>query len=366
MARKIKVLYTIPNFETAGCCKVVYDILDNIDKSKFDVEVMIKHNRGELFKEVQKLDIPIHIYNYEARYYPLWSLPIRVLRIAGFFKKLNVDIIHSWHWCSDFTEPLAAKLAGIKYVYTKKNMSWGNKAWKIRSRLSTSIVIINSSMKTSFFRNYNDIELIPIGIDTSYYKPKERKGQIDDIRTATDTFVVITVANMVPVKGIEYLIRSFIKVENRTEKKMKLFLVGSVEKEYAKKLKKESRYSNNIYFLGKKMDVRPYLAESNLFVIPTLNVGRKEAQGVAPLEAMAMGIPVIASNLEGLSEVMTGYEDNLVEPANVDDLTKKIEEQMNSGIPKQPKKPLNFLKRYELETMIKSYEHLYKKMKKTK
>lgn len=360
--KRIKVLYTIPNFDTAGCCKVVYDILDKIDKTEYDVEVMVKHNRGKLFKEVQKLNVPIHIYNYEASYYPLWSLPIRVLRIAFFLKKLNVDIIHSWHWSSDFTEPLAARLAGIKYVYTKKNMSWGNKAWKIRSRLSTSIVTINSSMKTSFFKNYNNIELIPIGIDTSYYKPKERKGQIDDIRTATDTFVVITVANMVPVKGIEYLIRSFVKVENRTEKKMKLLLVGSVQNEYAKKLKKESKYSNNIYFLGKKMDVRPYLAESDLFVIPTLNIGRKEAQGVAPLEAMAMGIPVIATNLEGLSEVMTGFEDNLVEPANVDDLAKKIEGHIMSDKPEQQPKPLGFLKRYQLEKMIESYELLYKKI----
>ena len=70
--------------------------------------------------------------------------------IKNFFKKHQFDIIHSWHWSSDFSEPLAAKMAGIPFVYTKKAMGWGNKAWTLRSKLSTKIVVVNETSQAGY------------------------------------------------------------------------------------------------------------------------------------------------------------------------------------------------------------------------
>ena len=81
----------------------------------------------------------------------------RLLKIILFFKKHQFDIIHSWHWSSDFSEPLAAKLGGIHWVYTKKSMGWGNKAWKWRSYLSSKIITINSDMSRFFLNRLSKI-----------------------------------------------------------------------------------------------------------------------------------------------------------------------------------------------------------------
>ena len=44
--------------------------------------------------------------------------------IISIFRKLKIDLIHSFHYGSDYSEALAAKFAGIPWVYTKKNMNW--------------------------------------------------------------------------------------------------------------------------------------------------------------------------------------------------------------------------------------------------
>jgi hypothetical protein len=59
---KHRILYTIPNFDTAGSGKVVQDLLKNIDKDLFEVHLLIGHDRGNYFKEyISQLPIYIHV-----------------------------------------------------------------------------------------------------------------------------------------------------------------------------------------------------------------------------------------------------------------------------------------------------------------
>ena len=148
--KKIKILFTIPNFDTAGSGKVVYDLVANLDKNIFDPEICCFHGNGSFFEQIKELNVKIHFFRFAAPYKPLLTFPFRLIKIVRFFRKHRFDMIHSWHWSSDFSEPLAAKFAGIPYIYTKKSMSWGNKAWKIRSGLSSRIVVINKDMKRMF------------------------------------------------------------------------------------------------------------------------------------------------------------------------------------------------------------------------
>src|SRR5690606_24436535 len=147
---KIKILYTIPNFDTAGSGKVVYDLVKGLDKEKFEVEVACSNNRGTLFKEVENLGIPIHILETTTKYRPYFTLIYRLKPIRDFFKIHKYDIVHSWHWSSDWTEAFAARWAGSKWIYTKKAMSWGNRHWKIRSYLANFVITINDEMHGYF------------------------------------------------------------------------------------------------------------------------------------------------------------------------------------------------------------------------
>src|SRR5690606_21298834 len=126
--------------------KVVYDLASSLDKTKFDVEIACGSDKGDFFKTVKALKIPIHIIETKTSLSPYFSLIFRILRISRFFKKQKYDIVHSWQWSSDWTEALAAKLACIKWVYTKKAMGFDSKHWPIKSYLADFIVTVNTDM----------------------------------------------------------------------------------------------------------------------------------------------------------------------------------------------------------------------------
>ena len=311
--KKTKILYTIPNFDTAGSGKVLYDLAKALDKDKFEVLIACTKDNGAFFEEVKKLGLPIFIRPITKPLKPYYSLLFRLKENIQFIKKNNIDIVHSWHWSSDWTEVLAARWGGAKFVYTKKAMTWGNIHWKIKSYLSSFIITINEEMK-NYFPNKKAQQLIPLGLDTAYYNSELFQ------RTESTTFKVITVANLVPVKGIEVLIKAIHLLNNAN---IQLEILGDDRAEYASELKKmviNLGLQKQITFLGKHNDVRPFLAQADLYVIPS----EKEGMPMALVEAMCMGIPVLGSNISGINYVLKDFSHLLFEAKNEEELAKKI------------------------------------------
>ncbi len=358
---KIKILYTIPNFDTAGSGKVVYDLVKGLDRNKFEVEVACSSNRGAFFSEMEGLGIPIHIVETTTKYRPYNSLFFRIKTIKNFLRSNNYDIVHSWHWSSDWTEVIAARWAGAKWIYTKKAMSWGNKHWKIRSYLANFIITINDEMR-SYFPSKKNQKLIPLGIDTNYYNPKIFPQKPDQNKV----FNIITVANLVPVKGVEVLIKAIKKLNDAA---IKLTVLGDNSNEYGRFLASLCRDLNmeqQVEFLGKKSDVRPYIATSDLYVIPTLNEGRKRGMPMALVEAMCMGVPVLGSNISGINFVLKDFKNLLLEAGNEILLSQKILELKILSEPERIKLG-NELRMYVLENFnyqkfIEAHQKLYNEL----
>ncbi|SDB22514.1 Glycosyltransferase involved in cell wall bisynthesis [Flavobacteriaceae bacterium MAR_2010_188] len=319
---RIKILFTIPNFDTAGSGKVVFDLVKELDKNVFAPEICCNHDGGDFFEEIKKLQLPIHFFKVTADYRPLTTLPIRIIKIVRFFKMHHFDIIHSWHWSSDFTEPLAAKIAGIPFVYTKKAMGWGNKAWQWRSKLSSKIIAINKDMIKGFLQPYHHKTVyIPLGVDLEKFYPLPKDiTLLEQLKLSENDFIILTVANLVEVKGIEILLEAVLKLNNA---QIKVLIVGADHSDYANHLKTKYNHEN-FQFLGKKNDVRPYISVADLFVIPTLDEGRKEGLPIAPLEAMAMGKTAIGSNISGVKDLLEEFPDYLFKAGDVNELANLI------------------------------------------
>jgi len=358
---KIKILYTIPNFDTAGSGKVVYDLVKGLNKSLYEVELACSSNRGTFFKEMESLGVPIHIVDTTTAYRPYHTLLPRIDSIRKFIKKNKYDIVHSWHWSSDWTEALATRLAGAKWIYTKKAMSWGNRHWKIRSYLANFIITINEEMHHYFPYKKNQM-LIPLGIDTDFYSSKHFAEKANN----AEVFNIITVANLVPVKGIEVLIRA---VKRLNDSSIRLVVLGDNTNEYGHYLTKlcnNLKMQNQVKFLGKKPDVRPYIAESDLYVIPTLNEGRKEGMPMALVEAMSMGIPVLGSNISGINYVLKDYKYLLFEAGNEKELVKSISKILKLSVEERLKlgnQLREYLKdNFNYAKFILEHEKLYQKL----
>lgn len=360
MERRIKVLFTTSNFKTAGSGKVIYDLISGIDPAKFEIEIACSHNEGDFFKTIKSLQLPIHIFNTKTTYQPYSLLPSRIRCIMRFFETHNYDIVHSWQWSSDWTEALAARLSGAKWIYTKKAMGFKSKHWFIKSYLANFIITINDEMK-DYFSYKKSQKLIPLGIDLQYYSP-----QHFPIKIKTENFNVITVANLVPVKGVEILIEALHELNDNT---IHLTIVGDHNNSYGKQLEtlsKKLNVSDQVVFLGKQFDVRPYIANADLYVIPTLDEGRKEGMPMALVEAMSMAVPVLGSNISGIKYVLRDFQEFLFKAGDFKELAELIlklkslpyEEQRIIGKNLREYCLINF----GLRTFIKAHEELYEEL----
>lgn len=362
MGKRIKILFTIPNFDTAGSGKVVYDLVQGLDKTLFEPEICCFHDRGDFFKVIESLGVKIHLFQFATDYRPFLTLPFRIFKIARFFRTHQFDIIHSWHWSSDFTEPLAAKLAGIPFVYTKKAMGWGNKAWRWRSQLSHKIISINSDMLAFFKSMSKKVVDISLGVDTDYFKSLNKEYSIPEgIRFTADDFVIVTVANLAPVKGIEVLLEAARLLNDR---RIKILHIGADESDYGIMLKNEYAGDSGVYFLGKKLDVRPYLAVCDVFVISTKNEGRKEGLPIAPIEAMACSRIVIGSSISGIKDVLKPFQQLLFKADAPHDLKDKLLQVMSlteaQTILLKAQMREHVIEHYQIQTFVSKHELLYK------
>ena len=353
---KLKILYTIPNFDTAGSGKVLYDLARGLNKECFEVHIACSHSRGSFFQEVEKLGLPMHLLETTVPYRPYWSLLVRTRPYKNFIKQHQFDIVHSWHWSSDWTEAWAAKQGGALFVFTKKAMTWGNRHWKIRSRMADFIITINEEMN-AFFPKKKNQQLIPLGLDTAYYSrkhfPEREKNKI---------FRVITVANLVPVKGIEVLIEAVLSLNNP---QIQLDILGDDRSDYATALKRKvesAEATQQIRFLGKHKDVRPFLAAADLYVIPSF----KEGMPMALVEAMSMEVPVLGSDISGINFVLKDFKEWLFTPQNSPELAAKIHEMYQK--PETERNEIGqrlrgyVLGKFSLEKFIEAHENLYRSL----
>ena len=362
MTNKIRVLYTIPNFDTAGSGKSVYDLVKHIDRERFEPEICCSRSDGPFFDEVKKLDVKIHIFPFKANYRPWLTFPFRVLKIRKFFKQHNFDIIHSWNWSSDFSEPLAARIAGIPYLYTKKAMGWGSRFWVWKSKLSSKIIAVNQDIIDLYLHEMkHKVVRFPLAIDTQVYKPNAITSEISKSTFfGKEDFVILSIANLVEVKGIEILIQA---VEVLEDKHIKVLIVGNDTNDYGTRLKKEYEKNPNIVFAGKQLEVRPYLQMADLFVIPTKDEGRREGIPNAPLEAMATECVVLGSRVSGVKDVLNAFPDCIFEASNINELAEKI--QMIKTMSSEERSRLGkamraeVIREFSIEEFLKRHETVY-------
>lgn len=360
MDKRIKILFTISNFDTAGSSRVVYDLVKGLDNTLFDVEIACGHDKGTYFKEVKKLGIPIHVFSTKTSYRPYITLLPRLFKISRFYKRQGYDIVHSWQWSSDWTEALAAKIVGVKWIYTKKAMGFGNWHWKFKSRLADFIITINDDMHLYFPKKKNQ-RLIPLGIDVDYYKPSKREN------TPPQTaFRLVMVANLVAVKGLEVLLEAMASL-HRSDVGLKV--VGKCDNDYGLAMQhrvKAMGLGKQITFEGKQTDVRPYLQDADVFVIPTLDEGRREGMPMALVEAMSMGVPVLGSRITGITFVLRDFERLLFEPNNPQDLADKLLQMMQLG-PNERARLGSDLRNYcvthfSIDHFVSAHEALYQEL----
>ncbi|MCB9437105.1 MAG: glycosyltransferase [Anaerolineales bacterium] len=326
----IKILYTIPNFITAGSGQALLHVVKRLDRNLFEPSIAVLKTGGALEQEIEALGIPLLELPFTVPPRPLTKLPIRIIQSAKLFRPYEFDIWHSYHYSDDYTEPLIARMAGAKaWVYTKKNMGWGSRAWWIRSRLASRIPSQNTTMMSRFFNTPSfskKAQLVPPGVDTAYYRPQVLAELAVRQKYNIDSHIPLIgcIAHLVEVKDHPNLIKALAKVPEAH-----LILAGKLlDREYVQRLEaliKDLELMDRVHFLGNVENIPALHAELDMFVLPTMGRLRMEGCPVALLEAMACETPAIATDIPGPNDVIIpNHSGLLVPPENPDSLADAI------------------------------------------
>ena len=367
---KLKILFTIPNFDTAGSGKALLNIAKNLDKNIFEPHICCAHDKGSFFEFVKKSGIPVHFYSSYHNMIPRLKGLFMTFKLAFYFYRLKIDLIHSFHYGPDYSEALASRIAGIPWVYTKKNMNWGGRSkngWYLRTFLASHVLVQNRDMIIEFFSNSKKMTLVPRSVDTTeFIKINKDKKTLEKHNISKNNKVILCVANLHPAKGVEVLIKAF-NICSLIDNNLKLVIAGDCNNQYGKsliKLSKDSSFSSNIIFTGKVNNILDYYSIAHLFVLPTLKEGRREGSPVSLLEAIACGNSVLGSSVSGIKDILEKFPDSLFESGNIAELSNKINIRFSTIKNKilDGRIRNHIIKNYDIQVETKKHEYIYKKI----
>lgn len=225
---------------------------------------------------------------------------------------------------------------------------------------SDIVTSVSQSLKSDTLRLFQvkkEIEVVPNFIDTSKYIESVSNCSRNMLASREEK-IITHVSNFRKVKRIDDVIKVFYLIQK--EQKAKLVMVGQgPEREMAENMVADLKIENKVLFLGESNEIDKVLSFSDLFLLTS----QSESFGLAALEAMANGVPVISTNTGGLPEVnKQGFSGYLSNVGAVEEMAKNAlsilssEENLQKFKQNARKQSYNF----DILTVVPLYENLYK------
>jgi glycosyltransferase involved in cell wall biosynthesis len=255
------------------------------------------------------------------------------LWLAGYLRREQIDLVHTHTRYTNLVGRAAAMLARRPVITTIHDIVETGTGWRDAVRrqldhwsartLCAAIVTVSEAQRRVYLRATGVaptlVETHLNGIDTDWFRPDppERVTRRAELGLSADTPLFVTVAALRAGKGLNFLLEAAALVRER-EPVARFAIVGDgVERTKLEVLAQARGLGGTVSFLGERSDVRTVLAAADVYVHPSLF----EALPTSVLEAMAVGLPVVATAVGGVPEIVAHEQTGLlVPPARADDL----------------------------------------------
>lgn len=251
-------------------------------------------------------------------------------------KDLKIKHVHA-HWATHPTTGafVINKLTGIPYSFTAHahDIYLDRTMLKEKIKNASFVVTISNFNRKYLIENYGKISdekiyVIRTGANTRRFKPICRK------RINPDSFTILSVGRLTPMKGHSFLIKACMILAKRGRNFQCLIVGVGEEEKKLKKLVKSYGLQKKVIFKGglPHQELELIYHEIDIFILPSIKLGNGLTEGipVALMEAMAAGVPVIATNISGIPELVENMETGLlVPPDDSEALSDAIENLIN-------------------------------------
>ena len=369
---------------TKGHRTSVYELANELNKKNYDIMILQPSSSLQKMEFVteKKINEGIKVKTFGA-----FFLPKIRYTIPNFFSQMNMlstlvkegyDIVQvsDYFYPTVFPPIILKKLKKMPLIIASNTIvgtdwKYGSKFVDLVGRVYTetfSKCIFNSADKLVFlYRQLSEIvknigileekiEIIPNGVDINKFYPRDRQRMREKLDIDLESKIILSVGRLVPVKGIEMLIeitRELIK----ESPEIKTYYIGDGPyKKYYESLAEDIK--DNFVFLGRRSHekIPEYLSATDVFVLPSLSEGLPSSL----LEAGACGVPVVASSVGGIPEIIepekTGYLAS-EKKEFVFYIKKILENRFNR---KKIRKKIS--EKYSWKKIVKKYEKIYESL----
>jgi L-malate glycosyltransferase len=297
-------------------------------------------------------DTPVRLSDYQPRLsfhrvytpsYPLFREPQYVLSLANAIVQVSkaeqLDIVHAHYAIPHATAAYLARqvltstsgarvpriittLHGTDITLLGSDPSY-SEIVRFGIEESDGVTAVSESLKADTYRELRctcDIRVVPNFIDCETHKRRE----LPDLRASlapNGEKLIVHVSNFRPVKRVDAVVEVFARVHAQLPASRLLMVGDGPEFGRVSRLARTLDVQEHIDFLGEQDPVVPLLSVSDVFLLPSA----QESFGLAALEAMACGVPVVASRVGGLPEVVEdGVSGCLHAPDDLDGMARSI------------------------------------------
>lgn len=223
---------------------------------------------------------------------------------------------------------------------------------------SDAVTAVSEDLKKDTLDHFNiekDIVVVPNFVDIDRFK-KHKKEHFKRAICPNGEKLLVHTSNFRRVKRVQDVLEVFTRIRDVVP--AKLLLVGDgPERSHAEETCRQSKYCEDVRFLGKLDAVEEVLSVSDLFIMPS----EKESFGLAALEAMACEVPVISSDAGGLPELMEdGVSGFVSHVGDVESMAKNgIHILDDNNLPRFKEAALQRAKEFGIEKIVPMYEEVY-------
>jgi glycosyltransferase involved in cell wall biosynthesis len=246
-----------------------------------------------------------------------------ILRLKGIIRRESIDIVHQ-NDIMQIQAPIAAKLTKTRVLWHLQGIPLHGVAQlfiPLAYFLADRIIVASGAIGDEYFSPKRrvfrrDFDIVYAPVDTEQFSPAVDSSSFkEEFHLQNARPVIGMIGNLNPLKGHRYFIQSAKFIKER-HKGAKFLIVGKKlenRRGYIRELEhlaQELDLTEDVVFTGTRRDIAQVLSSLDVFVLPSLS----EACPMVLLEAMAMGIPCVATGVGGVPEIVTHHETGLLVP----------------------------------------------------
>jgi glycosyltransferase involved in cell wall biosynthesis len=370
----LNICQVVNNLDAGGLEKIAISLHNGIENSEINSFLICLDGPGSLYPQVEK-NTSNHLILEKPSHSLLSKFPIlNLLKFRRFITSNKINVIHAHNWAALIYSVTATK--GLsrkpKIVFSEHNQI--NRATtKEKAKFLTFLQKANSRLMVS--KNLQDIYIDTYGkkltTDVMYNGIDGKRFNVETIGTPSksdfipvnnDDFVIGTAVVLSEQKGLKYFIEAAAKVcAITTDVKFVIAGDGPLRKELESQAKKLN-LDDRLFFIGFQTNIPKIVSCYDVYLMTSL----WEGLPLSLIEALALGKPVVATNVGGNSEVVQDNENGFIVPSkDINAIANHLIELYNNRTALSHYKKINthrFTKTFSLDKMLKNHTSLYKSL----